>query len=399
MRKIIPAFVIAFLITAMIAEDASAIPAFGRKYRLSCQTCHNPIPRLKAYGDDFAGNGFQLEDQEAPRYYVETGDPDLSLIREFPIALRFDGHVSYNNSNSEQGDYGVPYLIKLMSGGAITKDIAYYFYFYMDERGEIAGVEDAYVMFNNLFGIDLDLYVGQFQVSDPLFKRELRLTLEDYSAYTVKPGMTEATLKYDRGFMVTYGTDFGLTLVAELVNGNGLADANAAHLFDKDDYKNIFGRVSQDIGEFARIGGFVYQGREKQVNEAGDAFTNDFLLWGPDLTLGYKDILELNLQYVNRMDEGLLLAQDATSAVDEFVTEGIMAELIFLPHGDDSKWYAAGLYNQTTSDQDLYQYKAGTLHLGYLIRRNIRLVAEGTYNFTDSDNSFGKFSLGVVTGF
>ena len=33
-------------------------------------------------------------------------------------------------------------------------------------------------MFNNLFHSDLDLYVRQFQVSDPLFKRELRLTFK-----------------------------------------------------------------------------------------------------------------------------------------------------------------------------------------------------------------------------
>lgn len=35
---------------------------------------------------------------------------------------------------------------------------------------EIAGLEDAFIMFNNLFKTNLDLYVGQFQVSDPLLK-------------------------------------------------------------------------------------------------------------------------------------------------------------------------------------------------------------------------------------
>ncbi|MCK7518582.1 MAG: hypothetical protein MZV64_13105 [Ignavibacteriales bacterium] len=40
----------------------------------------------------------------------------------------------------------------------ITKNIAYYFYFFFSERGEVAGIEDAFVMFNDLFGSDLDLY-------------------------------------------------------------------------------------------------------------------------------------------------------------------------------------------------------------------------------------------------
>ena len=44
---------------------------------------------LKAYGNDFAGNGFQLKDKDAPRYYVDTGDEELSLIRDFPIGFKF----------------------------------------------------------------------------------------------------------------------------------------------------------------------------------------------------------------------------------------------------------------------------------------------------------------------
>ncbi len=38
----------------LIAETVSAIPAFGRKYNMSCTTCHSPFPRLKDYGDEFA---------------------------------------------------------------------------------------------------------------------------------------------------------------------------------------------------------------------------------------------------------------------------------------------------------------------------------------------------------
>ena len=43
-----------------LASDLFAIPAFARKYNMSCKTCHSPFPTLKAYGDEFAGNGFQL---------------------------------------------------------------------------------------------------------------------------------------------------------------------------------------------------------------------------------------------------------------------------------------------------------------------------------------------------
>jgi hypothetical protein len=85
-------------------------------------------------------------------------------------------------------DFASPYIIKLLSGGELSERISYYFYFYFSERGEVAGVEDAFLMYNDLFGIDLDIYLGQFQVSDPLFKRELRLSLEDYVLYTSQIG-------------------------------------------------------------------------------------------------------------------------------------------------------------------------------------------------------------------
>ncbi|MDF1611121.1 hypothetical protein [Stygiobacter electus] len=84
------------------------------------------------------------------------------MFREFPLALRLEGYVTYNNKNSEKLDFTAPYLLKFLSGGAVTKNVPYYFYFFFSERGEVAGIEDAYIMFNNLFDQDLDLYVGQF---------------------------------------------------------------------------------------------------------------------------------------------------------------------------------------------------------------------------------------------
>ncbi len=66
--------------------------------------------------------------------------------------------------------------IKVLSGGLISRNISYYFYFFLAERGEVAGIKDAFIMFNNLFRTELGVSAGQFQVSDPLFKRELRLT-------------------------------------------------------------------------------------------------------------------------------------------------------------------------------------------------------------------------------
>ena len=394
MRKITLNSLVIIVFTILISYDALSIPAFARKYKLSCQTCHNPFPRLKPFGDEFAGNGFKLANQEAPRYYEETGDPLLQLIRDFPIAVRLEGHLTYNVNNRELSDLGVPYLMKFLSGGEIANDISYYFYFYFDERGEVAGVEDAYLMFNDVFNTDLDVYAGQFQVSDPLYKRELRLTLEDYQLYKYAPEFSGIDLTYDKGIMLIYGFDWGTNLVFELVNGNGLRDAEN-QIFDNDQYKNVMGRISQDLGDIVRVGAFAYWGKEERTlpNE-NLPFTNEVVIWGPDASVSITDMFELNLQYINRKDQ----------AFHDFNTDAALAELIFLPEGDDSRWYAAALYNyiystDETLDNVQYKYQSVTGHLGYLLHRNIRLVTEYTYDFSNINSDFSRFSVGFVSAF
>jgi hypothetical protein len=253
----------------------------------------------------------------------------------------------------------------------LTDNLAYYFYFYMSEHGEVVGVEDAYIMFNDLFSSELDLYLGQFQVSDPLFKRELRLTYEDYQIYKAKIGYSQIALAYDRGLMLTYGFPTGTDVIFEVVNGNGLAEADDFKVYDRDKYKSVAGRISQGLGEYLRIGGFGYWGKEGAVRQ------NEVWYLGPDLTLTDGKYLELNAQYLERRDSDPLFA---CRCGDDMETRGVMAELIFMPHGDRSDWYGVGLINWIESDVEP-RYRTGTLHAGYMLRTNVRLVAEFTYDF------------------
>lgn len=391
--------VLSFIIITFFASDILAIPAFARKYNTTCKTCHSPFPTLKAYGDEFAGNGFQLKDKDAPRYYVETGDDELSLIRDFPIAARLEGYVTYNQDKSEQSDFTTPLLFKLLTGGAITKDVAYYVY-YILEKGEPGKIEDAWFMFNNLFNTELDFTIGQFQVCDPLFKRELRLTRDDFYIYKVRPGNSMVDLTYDRGIMLNYGFESGTDLALEVVNGSGIGEGFLNGNFDNDKYKNFFGRFSQDAGEHFRIGAMGYWGKEEQPSPVGNFNeTNEITMFGGDATIIF-DPLELNIQYVNRQDnDPFFLGDGGTFYIDppkDIKTQGGFAELIYRPEGDESNWYLVALYNQIESDDNVLDYKTFSFHLGYLLARNIRLVGEYTH---DIKNKFGTAGLGFVTAF
>ncbi len=376
-------------------ENACAIPAFGRKYRISCQTCHSPaVPKLKAYGDEFAGNGFKLTEYESPRYYTETGDSKLSLIRDFPLAVRLDGHVTVNNADKDAFDFGTPFLVKILSGGELSNKLSYYFYFYFNERGEIKGLEDAFLMLHDLFGSGLNLYFGQFQLCDPLFTRELRLTLEDYRIYTVSPGNSSMSLKYDRGIMAEYGLPTGTDFTAMIVNGNGIGRADSERLFDKDKYKNVLFKISQSVGENLSIGFFGYFGKE-EIGILGGTDINKAQFYGPDISFNMDEKLEINLQYLRRNDSRVNMGGSLT--LQNILTHGGFAELTYAPKGDMSDWYLTGLLNWMESDISSLNYKTATFHAGYLLRRNIRVVAEYTRHF--ERNNFGKASLGFVSAF
>jgi hypothetical protein len=388
---------ILFAIFLFSFNELSAIPAFARKYQISCQVCHSPaMPRLKPFGDDFAGNGFRLTEYESPRYFVQTGDDKLSLLRELPLAIRMDGFVSYNFGNEGSADFGAPFVLKILSGGEISDKLSYYFYFLFNERGSIAGVEDAFVMYHDFLGTGINLTLGQFQVSDPLFKGELRYTLEPYSIYGAKPGNSTADLKYDKGVIFDKSFSTGTTIVGEILNGNGIGEAGEGYLFDKDKYKNFMLRLNQSIGKYLSIGIFGYTGKEV-VYDAFNMLDNRLQMFGPDITIDINEKFILNAQYVRRTDSNVVLDGFPIEVMEDVETSGAFVEVIYAPKGDMSKWYLTGLFNWVESDYDPLDYSSATLHAGYLLRRNMRVVGEYTQQFTGP--SYGKVNVGVITAF
>jgi len=390
--------IVLFILVIIPGREGNAIPAFARKYSISCQVCHAPaMPRLKAFGEDFAGEGFRLKEYESPRHFLQTGDDRLSLFREVPLAIRMDGFASYNFNDEGRADFSAPFVLKILSGGELSDKLSYYFYFLFSERGEIAGVEDAFLMYRDLLNTGVNFYIGQFQASDPLFKGELRYTMESYKIYGASPGSSSADLKYDRGVILEKGFSTGTTIVGQMLNGCGLGEADEGYLFDKDKYKNFMGRIIQSVGSNLSIGVFGYTGKEL-LGDPALTFTdivNDLSMYGPDVSLNFSDKFVLNMQYMWRKDSQVF--SNSGAILSDIGTRGGFAELIFSPAGDRSKWYLTGLVNQVNSDFDDLDYTSATLHAGYLIRRNVRLVTEFTQVMEPV--SFGKVSAGFVSAF
>ncbi|HMB71291.1 MAG TPA: hypothetical protein VKU85_18415 [bacterium] len=381
----------AFVLLA--ATDAAAVPAFARKYRISCTTCHAPFPRLKAYGDEFAGRGFRMEeDQEPARATHDVGDPELLLSREFPLAARLEGYASWKEDSEAENDLEAPWVWKILSGGPVSRAVSYYFYFLI-EQGEVVGLEDAYLQFNDVGGSGADLVLGQFQVCDPLFKRELRLERFDYLIYKTQVGDSPVDLTYDRGIMLMRSLPGDIDAVAMVLNGNGIHEAESEGVsdykkFDNDDLKNVALRLARQVGP-VRVGGFGYWGKSREMT--GDVENRTWYA-GPDLVVDFSGRAELNAQFLYREDDDPFF----TGADDTRETKGGFAELHFFPQGQDGLWVLTGLYNRVDSDDDAADRETASLTVSRLLARNVRLMVEGG---RDLEAEKARVTAGVVTAF
>jgi len=365
----------------LVSSISFAIPAFARKYGFSCEVCHAPIPHLKEFGEEFMANGYQIPDKEPTRAYRDTGDPILLLQRELPLAIRFDGYLSYEPNSEITSDIKAPYVMKILSGGNISKSISYYTYFLLTEEGKV-GLEDGYLSFNNVFNLPVSIVFGQYRVSDPIKPSELRMTFEDYKIYKFKVGESSANLSYDRGIMATLTTKIGTEIVLQIVNGSGI---DTPEVFDNDNYKNFSWRIAQSF-ENLKVGLTGYLGKEEKNGNF-----NNLSYLGPDIKIKTPKI-EALIQFLQRWDTNPLFQKEGK----KLRSEAWLGEVIFSPYGENGRLFFVFLYNRLRSQFNPIDYQRAVFNVSYLIRRNLKWMNEFSY---DLDGDKHKFATGFVVAF
>ncbi len=374
---------------AVASAPLDAIPAFARRYNVPCMLCHDPIPRLTRFGEDFAARGFRMAEGDTVGT-TSLGDPLLRLSETFPLAVRFDAYVVAQGGSTVDTDFRTPTVVKLFSGGPISDDVSYYFYLLLAEDGLTGPIEDAWVSFRRPLGIPADVTIGQFQIADPVWKRELRITLENYQILSRRVGSASASLSYDRGIFITAVPTAGMSLTAELVNGNGIDEA-VGGTWDGDSPKTASAWLTQQLGP-ARLSVMGYFGNQRFLpTGAGAARTNRTRMIGPAAAIA-QGPWEIAGQFLWRDDTNpdfLQLAQTVR-------TRGGFAEAAWWPMGRGNRMLVTGLYNNVTSDDGAAAYETATLNISWLHARNLRLAAEGTWDFLIDEP---RVALGLVTAF
>lgn len=299
------------LLFLFAASAANALPAFARKYRTSCQTCHVAFPKLNTFGQAFRLLGYrmpgeteaQVKEPEVPlgasaykRLWPKAVWPGavpsqvpLSVTAEFQVqtssALE-DGEVE-----KVDGDFIFPSAVGLVVAGTAGDNISYF-----GEIGFSQSVEDGVIESETeVEHIDMrfirpikdsmafNVKIGAFQPElVSTFDHARRLTVANYdSMFGVSPialggadsvgggghggGAGVALPAIATGFEF-YGVVNGRILwTAGIVNGIGPGEET----FDGNGSKDLYGRVAYKWGGLNFDGSNIdsYAGSSKNWRE------------------------------------------------------------------------------------------------------------------------------------
>jgi hypothetical protein len=396
-----------------VCSNVEAMPAFAREYGVSCNVCHAAYPRLNDFGNRFAGDmNYRMANWRD--HTVPTGDDTLALPKTLPLAARAQAFVQARDAESidpisgevtadSSLDFQAPYLLKLLSSAPLSDNISYYFYMIFAEKGANTEVivEDAWFSYDDLFNSGVGLQLGQFQVSDLMFPREIRMTFQDFMAYRF------AGITYDRG--VLFGRGFGPVDVSlGFVNGNGIEQnfnvtspgyRRPDHLFDNDTGKSVFGRLGTDIGP-ASLGLFGLFGEQRNATgpagvESGDRDTDKIVL-GVDASGQVGDGWYWFGQILWNSWDGFL-----DPATDYQWTAGFAG----VDYVYSDKWVFSALVNladagdlaDTDTVYEGIEMRTLTFGAAYYFMRNVKGVVELNVDFLDEEPQSGEYYTGHLS--
>lgn len=405
--------VLSILLQFCLVASAMAMPAFARTYGVSCNTCHTAYPRLSDVGEMFADDwNFRMPNWEEKT--LNLGDDRLRLPAQLPLGLRAQAFVQARDGEAidpvsgaveadSTTDFQAPYLIKLLASAPLSEEISFYFYAILAEKGQNTEVvvEDAWFSYGDLFDTGIGMQLGQFQISDLMFPREVRLTFQDFMPYRM------AGITYERG--VLFGRDFGAFGVdLGFVNGNGI-DANASinspgyrradRLFDNDTSKTVFGRIGTDVGGVS-VGLFGLSGEQR--NAAGQAGTlsgdqdTDKRILGLDASGKLRSDIFWFAQGLWNEWDGFLDADQSYEWTGAFVgVDWVRNEL--WTHSVLYNFADAGDLADTDTVFEGIDISSLTFSSSYYFMRNVKGVLELNVDLLSKDEQTGQFFTGHLS--
>lgn len=190
-----------FGLLASFTQEAEAIPAFARKYGVSCNQCHVQFPKLNHYGIAFKNRGYRMRTEVGEYLWESKTFPIAAIVRAgYTHRSKEDqttGETEEKSAVSFDEDDG--YGLEFFSGGTLGPRVSYFIDALVADNLPLVQFDD--LLPDSL----LNLKVGLFNVDNYFLSHPRRLTNSTYLVQTTA----------DREDNVTFGNE-GLELNGQL---------------------------------------------------------------------------------------------------------------------------------------------------------------------------------------
>jgi hypothetical protein len=248
------------LFASLAALPAVAIPAFARRYKTACTTCHTLPPQLNPFGLAFRANGYRLPAGEEWRQDqdVQLGAPEWETL--FPRAI-LPGTVSdvspfaglLRSSLESSAEAGRPrneeitVLVALLAGGNLGKRASWFAEGGFTESGAALG--RAWLSVDRIAGGPwLNVRAGRMEPAIvPWSRFTHRLTYSEYLPFEIRSGTLELGATRPALEVFGAGSDPGPLRGLRFTAGLAARDANGLTA-------DAYGRVSYKFGGVAAAG-------------------------------------------------------------------------------------------------------------------------------------------------
>ena len=304
--------VMSLLVLATVSDKAEAIPAFARKYKTTCVTCHAPFPRLTALGEAFRLNGYKLP--EGDELYVK--DQPLSMGVEAykkvfpqavwpsdipgmpPISFQVVNDLSafLGGSKASNTKFELPLEMELFAAGAFGDSISFFseLEFEGDEFAFAGWLMAEDLLKNSLGENHLNFRVGTVGMNEiglPNARNGNRFTREKY-LYMGKLQLDEGPGLEVNGFGRSWRYAVGVVEGDGATNEKDYYGTMAFKIgglgFDGSGGTTAEGGLATAPSGYWRddsilFGGFAYKGKDGASDKKNDRY-------GVDVRLNYKDL-------------------------------------------------------------------------------------------------------------
>lgn len=260
MKNMVIIMVVAFMFL-LITEESYGIPAFARKYKTSCTTCHVAIPKRNAFGEAFRRNGFVLPKGDAQLIKEEPVSlgaegwkemfPDAVwpgvIPPNLPISVYVHNRITYDplKPNGQKIGFDMPHELELLFGGAFGNDVGLFGEWIFFEGGQNAvGMQRFFFQFNDIVGPKdvLNVKVGRIEPGITSgYMNANRITMDRPITIDYRASGDWRPRDNQTGIEINGILESRLEYSAGVLNGEGKATPFK-------DRKDVFARVAYKIG-------------------------------------------------------------------------------------------------------------------------------------------------------